>query len=354
MRKNEPNEKSAVSKEQSQCISNQDAATSTTSIPLSRRSFFGRVGASTAVAAATGVGLPSFLLSQKAKADHDGDGDADADDASSRRARSFEIRVRAASADRHVHSPKQISNGDEERYSKFIGNYSQGLPHNSLGEVDPSAYRALLTAVDSGKPNDFANIPLGGNTKLSGPQGGLAFDLEGSDVAQLTIPPAPKLASAERAGEMVEDYWMAITRDIPFSQYGEEPLSAAAIVELNKMSDFAGPKVNGKITAATLFRGIRPGDLTGPYLSQFFLLPVTFGTLSIAQKFNTYAAGTDYSTSYSSWLAVLNGQGLSRRTPFRARATSRTVAIWVLGYIRISHSRPTCSRHNGCSPTEPL
>src|ERR1700731_93557 len=102
---------------------------------------------------------------------------------------------------------------------------------------------------------------------------------------------------------------MAITRDIPFSQYGEEPLTAAAIVELNKMSDFVGPKVNGKITAATLFRGIRPGDLTGPYVSQFFLQPVTFGTLPIAQKFNTYAAGTDYVTSYASWLAVLNGQG---------------------------------------------
>jgi len=326
MKNNESNEPSAGSKEQSQRISNQDAPITTTSNPLSRRSFFGRVGASTAVAAATGVGLPSFLLSQKAKAHHDGDddgdSDADAGDASSRRARSFEIRVRAARADRNVHTPRQISNGDEERYSKFIGNYSQGLPHNSLGEVDPSAYRALLTAVDSGKPSDFANIPLGGTTKLSGPQGGLAFDLEGSDVAQLTIPPAPKLASAERAGEMVEDYWMAITRDIPFSQYGQEPLTAAAIVELNKMSDFAGPKLNGKITAATLFRGIRPGDLTGPYISQFFLQPVTFGTLSVTQKFNAYVPATDYLTSYASWLAVVNGQG-----PFPPNVISGTSYI---------------------------
>jgi len=320
MKKNEPNETSVGSNEKYKRISNQDAPITATSSPLSRRSFFGRVGASTAVAAATGVGLPAFLLSQKAKADQDGDDDAD--DASSRRGRSFEIRLRAARAERHVHTPKQISNGDEQRYSTFIGNYSQGLPHNSLGEVDPSAYQALLTAVDSGKPGDFANIPLGGNTKLSGPQGGLAFDLEGSDVAQLTIPPAPKVASAERADEMVEDYWMAIARDIPFSQYGEEPLTAAAIVELNKMSDFAGPKVNGKITAATLFRGIRPGDLTGPYLSQFFLLPVTFGALSIAQKFNTYAAGTDYVTSFASWLAVFNGQG-----PFPANPVSGTSYI---------------------------
>ena len=283
--------------------------------PLSRRSFFGRFGASTAAAAATGVGLPSFLLSEKAKA-------ADDDEESSRKARSFRIRVNAAIAEREVPTPHQISNGDETRYSNFIGNYSQGLPHGSIGEVDPAAYHALLTAVASGNPSDFANIPLGGNVKLSGPQGGLAFDLEGTDCAQLTIPPSPRLASAERAGEMVEDYWMAMARDIPFSQYGEEPVTAAAIVDLNNMSDFAGPKVNGKITAPTLFRGIRPGDLIGPYLSQFFLLPVSFGTLSVAQKYNAYAPDTDYLTNFAPWLAVQNGQG-----PFPANILSGTSYI---------------------------
>ena len=48
---------------------------------------------------------------------------------------------------------------------------------------------------------------------------------------------------------MVEDYWMALARDIPFSQYGNEPITAAAIADLNKLSDFRGPKVNGKVTA---------------------------------------------------------------------------------------------------------
>jgi hypothetical protein len=283
--------------------------------PLSRRSFFGRVGASTVAAAATSAGLPSFLASEHAKA-------ADDEDESSRKARSYRIRVAAAIAERDLPAPPQISNRDESRYSNFIGNYSQGLPHNSIGEVDPVAYQAFLRAVTSGNPTDFANVPMGGSVKLSGPQGGLAFDLEGSDCAQLTIPPSPGLASAERAAEMVEDYWMAMARDIPFSQYGQEPVTAAAIVDLNNMSDFAGPKVDGRITAATLFRGIRPGDLTGPYLSQFFLLPVAFGTLSVAQKFNAYAPNTDYLTNFASWLAVQNGQG-----PFPANVTSGTSYI---------------------------
>ncbi len=284
--------------------------------PLNRRSFFGRVGASTALAA-TGVGLPSLLLSKKANAD---DGDGDADD--SRRGRSFQLRKSAALAEREVPRPHQVSNGDERRYTNFIGNFSQGLPHNSIGEVDPAAYQALLTAVDTGNPTDFANIPLGGSTKFVDPQGGIAFDLEGTDSGQLTVPPAPKVASAERAGEMVEDYWMALARDVPLSQYGAEPITAAAIAELNKLSHFKGPKANGQVTAETLFRGIYPGDLIGPYLSQFFLTPVTFGTLSVTQKFNAYLPGTDYLTSFASWLAVQNGQG-----PFAANGISGTSYI---------------------------
>src|SRR5256885_12198436 len=80
-----------------------------------------------------------------------------------------------------------------------------------------------------------------------------------------------------------------------------------------------GPKANGEVTANTLFRGLRPGDRTGPYLSQFFLLPVSLGTLSVAQIYNTYAPGKDYLTDFTSWLAVQNGQG-----PFAANVISGT------------------------------
>jgi hypothetical protein len=259
--------------------------------------------------------LPSLLLSKEAKADSD-------DDGSSRRAQSYRIRVQAAKAERNVPTPQQINNGDERLYDTFIGNFSQGLPHNSIGEVDSTAYRALLKAVNSGKSSDFANIPLGGIVRLAGPQGGLAFDLEGTDSGQLTIPPSPALASAERAGEMVEDYWMALAREVPFSQYGSEPITAAAIADLNKLTDFTGPKTSGEVTANTLFRGLTPGDLTGPYLSQFFLQPVNFGNLSVAQTFNAYVPGTDYLTDLTSWLAVQNGQG-----PFPANVTSGTSYI---------------------------
>jgi hypothetical protein len=280
---------------------------------FSRRSFLSRAGASTLVAAAASAGLPA-LLSEKAEGQI-AESDARAD-------RSFQLRFNAAVNERNVPIPAQNNNGDEARYPNYIGNYSQGLPHDSVGEVEPTAYQALLTAVSSGKPSDFANIPLGGTVKLSDPQGGLAFDLEGTDSGQLTIPPSPALASAERAGEMVEDYWMALARDVPFSQYGNEPITEAAIADLNHLARFKGPKANGQVTPGTLFRGFTPGDVIGPYLSQLFLMPVGFGTLSVAQKYNTYAANTDYLTDFTSWLAVQNGEG-----PFAGNVVSGTSYI---------------------------
>jgi hypothetical protein len=312
MTTNETHQESSDKGDESEAPSHKKGVITAASNQLSRRSFFGRMGASTALAAATSAALPSLLLGETAKAD---DGDGDADDPASRRERSYRLRQKVALAERDIPTPPHIPNGDEKLYPNFIGNYSQGLPHNSLGEVVPAAYQALLTACDTGKPSDFANIPLGGNAKFVDPQGGLAYDLEGTDSGQLTVPPAPKLASAHRAGEMVEDYWMALARDVPFSQYGAEPITAAAIVELNTLSHFEGPKVSGKVTAGTLFRGVYPGELIGPYVSQFFLAPVTFGVLTVAQKFNAYVPNKDYQTTFAEWLAVQNGQG-----PFQPNA----------------------------------
>src|SRR6202040_842053 len=118
-------------------------------------------------------------------------------------------------------------NGDESLYSTFIGNFSKGLPHDAHGEVDPTAYGKLLTAVNSGKPADFNAITMGAanSAPLINPQAGLAFDLVGTDSHQLVEPPAPPVASAWRAGEAVENYWMWLLRDVPFSQYGTDPVA---------------------------------------------------------------------------------------------------------------------------------
>jgi hypothetical protein len=344
--------------------------------PLSRRSFLSRAGATTAAAAAA-MGMPSLPMAQEngcvdsGTADSEGSGPVDA---RARRERSFQIRIRAARKEHGLPVPAHIDNGDEDRYPNRIGSFSKGLPHDAIGEVDAAAYDSLLTAVGSGEPSDFANIPLGGNTKLAGPpQAGLCYTLQGTENGQLSSPPAPALASAERAGEMVEDYWMALARDIPFTQYGNEPLTAAAIADLNRMSDFRGPKVGGGVTPSTLFRGITPGELIGPYVSQFLLLPVPYGTLNVPQKYSTYAAGTEYQTDPTSWLASQNGYGPSKKNDISSGTTyikngrdlgayvhvdylgeaSLTAALWLLvnraplnpgnPYLRIANQAPNAT-----------
>jgi hypothetical protein len=77
--------------------------------------------------------------------------------------------------------PNHPINGDEALYPNRIGNYSKGLPHNNVGEVDPAAYQSLLQALSSGDPRDFEQIQMGGTAGLVNPQAGLAFDMEGID-----------------------------------------------------------------------------------------------------------------------------------------------------------------------------
>jgi hypothetical protein len=223
---------------------------------------------------------------------------------------SFEIRSEAALAEAAVPVPGHPNNGDETLYPNRVGNYSKGLPHNSLGEVNPNAYNALLKAVSTGKPSDFNLIPLGGTVPLVDPQSGLAFDIEGTDSHQLAIPPAPSLASARLADNAVENYWMALLRDVPFSEYDSDPTAAEAIAELDALPNFTGPRDpnTGHITAGTLFRGYTPGDLTGPYISQFLYQPLSYGAIGITQQFQTDVAGVDFMTTFADWLAVQNGQ----------------------------------------------
>jgi len=220
------------------------------------------------------------------------------------------IRIDAAHAEKHVQA--QASNNDETRYSAKWGNYSKGLAHDAKGDVNPQSYASMLLALSTGIPADFENIQLGGDVPLVDPQSGLAYTLEGGDPESFALPPAPQLASTWRAGEAVEDYWMALLRDVPFSAYETNALAQAAITDLNKLSDFRGPKEGGKVTANTLFRGFTPGDLLGPYVSQFLLQPFDYGAIHVDQTFQTYlpvgGGGKDYMTDFASWLAVQNGQ----------------------------------------------
>lgn len=232
-----------------------------------------------------------------------------------RAAKAEQVRITQANVQRSLPLPGHPNNHDEDDQPNRIGSYSKGLPHNDLGEVDDDAYDAMLLALNSQDPDDFEAIPMGEpnlskRRKLVNPQAGLAFDLAGADSHHLFLRPPPRFDSAETAGEMVENYWMALTRDIAYSTYegaATPPLIKKAIDDLNKLSDFRGPKINGKVTTRTLFRGFAPGDLDGPYVSQFLLKAAKFGADIIEQRIQTTTPGKDFMTKYDEWLAVQRG-----------------------------------------------
>jgi hypothetical protein len=234
-----------------------------------------------------------------------------------RRADARRLRQEAAEAEFLEPLPLHANNGDEARYPNKIGNSTKGLAHDShTGEVITSAYDALLDALRSGDPTDFEALATGGHLgckvaterrRFVNPQSGYAFDLEGIDSHQLVMPPAPAFASAEEAGEMVELYWMALLRDVSFAEYTTNPIALAAANDLSKLTDFRGPRVAGRVTPQVLFRDIYPGCEIGPYISQFLLQPVNFGAQAIDSRILTNAPASDFLTTFTDWLDVING-----------------------------------------------
>ena len=300
---------------------------------LSRRGFLGRVGGAAAATGTVGVLggiMPDGIGSPVRAAEDLGQAGRQV-----RADRALALRVTAAKNRRVRPLPAHPSNGDDAAYPSRIGSFCKCLPHNALGEVDPAAYVTYLRAIFNGRSADWEAVALGGAARLSNPQAAYTFELEGPDSHQLYLDPAPAFASAQTAGEMAEDYWMALARDVPFAAYASDPLIAQAAVDLSRFSDFRGPKAGGAVTPATLFRGPTSGDLAGPYLSQFLLLPVPYGALTMLQRYPA-APSTDFLTGYPAWLANQQGRAPlppaatgTAQLPLRYISTGRDLATYV-------------------------
>jgi membrane-associated phospholipid phosphatase len=255
-----------------------------------------------AVAAATGLFAGGAL---EAAGTGKGSGNQAAD--KHREQEAYQLRVDAARRERDRPPADHPTNGDEARYASKFANYSKGLPHNALGEVQLPAWQSMIHALETGDPEDFERIQISGSARLVNPQAGLAFDMQGPDSHALSMRAAPRFDSAEQAGEIAENYWMALARDISFVDYANNPLIDEAARDLSRFSDLRAPKAAGSVTPSLLFRGMTQGDAIGPYISQFFWKETPFGAETIDRRMRTPAAFTDYMTTYSEWLAIQNG-----------------------------------------------
>ena len=56
-----------------------------------------------------------------------------------------------------------------------------------------------------------------------------------------------------------------------------------------------------------MFRGHTPGDLIGPYLSQFLWQDAPYGATTLVQKYRSALPAVDYMTTSADWLMIQNG-----------------------------------------------
>ncbi|MEN0044707.1 MAG: vanadium-dependent haloperoxidase [Pseudomonadota bacterium] len=205
----------------------------------------------------------------------------------------------------------QRDNNDEQRYAdqRFYASFTKTLPSNQFGEVQPSAFRALRRAMRRGRKSDFDAIPLDGSAarRLANPQGAFRYEVAGLDSHATRMPPSHRFRSAKLAGEEGEVYWQALTRDVPFNRYDSDPTIAAAVADLNNFSATPGPASGGALTASTLFRGETPGDLVGPYISQFLWQDFSFGPVDVVQRYEAGLPGIDFMADAANWLNVQRG-----------------------------------------------
>jgi hypothetical protein len=253
----------------------------------------------------------------------------------------FRRRVLVAERETILRSSNSIENegnGDEQTVPLFAANFSKTLEHDATtGLLTASGvenYKRLLQALRTGSQADFNAIMRapGAMLKLVNPQGSFTFSLEGSDSSLFRLDPFPHLSSPEFAAFMIEDYLMALARDVNFEDYGTgqrtdrdaqgNSITNQAAAVLNDLgSAFEGPRnAQGQVDASVLFRGSFLGSLIGPYVSQYLLVPL-LAPLALATgsaflnpkplttlQLRPIARMREFGVSFTDFVAIQNGR----------------------------------------------
>lgn len=295
--------------------------------------------------------------------------------------------VRNAATQRSTEAPLQphIPNMDED--APYIFSFTKGLSHTPNGLLsDPGDFEQFAKGTETHDPKEFAKtVPYRGDfdgadlthlpkkedryRQWESPTSGHAYVLQGPDTYALTMPPAPKVGSAEFGAEMAEVYQMALSRDWAVASFMDNalvhgltdlhgnPVSDACKKRLshdNKKVDDAADRLSdmrwfdgaaddnqkqlikdrrrhGKTqTAGTLFRGEGEDDWATPFLSQFMVMGsgggdrdfkkrstgvIQYGAQCIPQKVRVAQPETDYMTGWQDWLNVQNGFNARQSLP---------------------------------------
>lgn len=215
------------------------------------------------------------------------------------------------------------TNNDEELFKGLglpgFASFTKALKHDANGLVVDSSFQSLLDALDEGTQEAFESVILGGTTatpatkceevaprRLANPLNSYSFQLIGNDSNGARMAAAPAFPSRNTAVDMVERYWMALCRDIPFDQYETSDLIQDACDDLNNL-DFAA-EFGFECKPENIFRGPYVGCFDGPHVSQFLLQDFVFGNQPIDQRQLFPQPGLDFMTDLLTWLKINNGE----------------------------------------------
>jgi hypothetical protein len=168
---------------------------------------------------------------------------------SARKSRGIELHDIAAHRTYGIPWPDHKTNGEENDYLRnghptYIANYSKGLRHNKLGEVDREAYESFLRAVKKPSFVEWEKVQLGTSEephfRLFNPLAGLTFPLQGPDPGGLFTRPPPRIDSAEGAFDEVEIYWMSLLRDVYFGDFDNNKTIERAADDLSSYHGIFG------------------------------------------------------------------------------------------------------------------
>ncbi|WP_041661555.1 phosphatase PAP2 family protein [Acaryochloris marina] len=228
------------------------------------------------------------------------------------------------------------TNDDEARFKQLglpgFASFTKALGHQDNGLVQEQSFNSLLTAIQEGTQIAFEGVQLGGGIrKLANPLNAFSFQLIGNDSHGARMAAAPSFSSRNSAVDLVERYWMALCRDIPFDQYFLSPLIADACEDLNNLG--FEQEFGFTCTPQTIFRGPYTGCDIGPHVSQFLLQDFDFGNQPIRQLQRYPQEGLDYLTDFDGWFQVNNGNIDPTGTDFlvgeRRIITLRDAGQWV-------------------------
>lgn len=199
--------------------------------------------------------------------------------------------------------------------------YSKGLPHDSNGFVDKSAYCKYVNALINQNIDELNCLPKGGSLKQVDPSAPFVLNYGINNLGEV-----PKLDSATYAANLIEIYNMAFCRDVSFSDYATSPIIVNSINSMSQLSNYEGPP----ITNNTIFRGMSQGDVIGPHVSQFLYSSyVEGGTNTYDQKKITYGP-ENFMTTLANAVSVQNGtilESFGPTLPARYIINGRDLAI---------------------------